>query len=312
MIILRDKVYLGQREYGLGSDIWHSGLQRTAKKYIGRGRVKLAKKLTEGVKSNILAESKNPTLIERANTLDSKRPELIKSLNQKAKEQNVLVTGQIPVLNIDEKNAFVITENIQDAGRILSNASDVLSKRAGEQILSGNYSGVISVPSSMGAAVRAHEIGHLQNKTGNSLNKFISSRNNEIIPIQNVRENLVRNNGNNQRRGLGAAFEDYINGQTVLAEEANASRNGKKLLKKSGATSDELKGADDIYETGRRTYYYPARANFLTTLRNTVQIPSRVKNKNGDWIDVRSDLLTDKERLSWNRNQHDLVWSKKK
>lgn len=308
MIILRDKVYLEQREYGLGSDIWHSGLQRTAKKYIGRGRVKLAKKLTEGIKSNILAESKNPTLIERANTLDSKRPELIKSLNQKAKEQNVLVTGQIPVLNVDEKNAFVITENIQDAGRILSNASDVLSKRAGEQILSGNYSGVISVPSSMGAAVRAHEIGHLQNKTGNSLSKFISAKSTEIAPIQEARENLVRTSGNNHRRGLGASFKDYINGQTVLAEEANASRNGKRLLRKAGATPEELEAAKVIYETGNRTYYHPARANLLTTLRNTIQIPSRVKKSNGEWVDIRTDLLTDKERMAWNRDKYNLDW----
>lgn len=51
-MIIKRKLYLEeQREYGLLSDITHSGIGRTYKKYIGRARRSIANKLEKDIAS---------------------------------------------------------------------------------------------------------------------------------------------------------------------------------------------------------------------------------------------------------------------
>ena len=50
MIVIRRS--LSERQYGVGSDLIHSGIKRTARKYIGRGRVALADRLARSASAD--------------------------------------------------------------------------------------------------------------------------------------------------------------------------------------------------------------------------------------------------------------------
>lgn len=280
MIILRDKVYLEQREYGLGSDIWHSGLQRTAKKYVGRGRVWLAKGLTKSIKSDSTKMRDAFIKADEAQAAVSRDPKILEKLKESATNEGAMV---VP-------------------GRLGMTPSRSINPNP------DNISGIITLPHDANIAEVSHEIGHLLNTKYGKRAIKTSLLDDKVRSSYNRTSNLVGAEGNNRRIGLGKVFRDWRKSRIILSEEARASSRGRKLLKEIGTPIQDMDRVRAAHNAELETYKLGGRTNWKNTLRNTVQIPSRVKTADGKWVDSRIDLLPDKERIAWNRNQYNLRW----
>lgn len=287
MIILRDKTYLEQREYGLGSDIWHSGIKRTAQKYIGRGRTKAARYISRSIESDA---RKMQDAIGRADTLGraavrDNNPILVERLKDQAVKEGAIV-----------KSGYGYTAGMTSA-RSLPEGS-----------VPPGVSGIITLPQNSYPAMVSHEVGHLLNTKGGPLAKRVSLADERVRTAYKDASDLIGSTGSNRRQGIGKTFKDYIKGRVILSEEARASKRGRNLMRKVGATPQEIKQAEAIHKAELDTYRTEANAGWKSTLRNTVQIPSRVRRADGSWVHAKIDTLPTSQRVAYNRNPEMPIW----
>lgn len=254
MIIVRDKQFtqtLEQKEFGF---------KRKAVATIGRFRRNTARKLLDSAKKDI-DKAKTAELLSK-NSPRLSNPEIDKKL-----------LGEVESRGVEVKK-------FQGEGKSVYN-----SKLNRVVYKSGNTDSL------------AHETGHVINdKNGKGLQKLITEKtNNKYGDIRKKRTSnsfryvtQVNSNGKFRteavKRGqVGQSFKksikdlkDGIIGGTIIGmEESTATKRGLNLLKKSGATKDELKTAKTNLKNSRDTYKYNTRAYNKSLLSNAINIKSR-------------------------------------
>lgn len=123
-----------------------------------------------------------------------------------------------------------------------------------------------------GDDVVSHELGHIQNAT--SLNPLKRLRN-IINNRTSIRERLSKDTdsirGDNlKKRGLGSILSKSLEDNIILGEERLANKNALEILKKAGATPEELSKAERTLNLGYETYEHATKARRNSILANTV------------------------------------------
>jgi len=123
----------------------------------------------------------------------------------------------------------------------------------------------------------AHEVGHIENSKSKGIRKLINNKANSTDTRNqfNTDLNSLMNFGNHGKSGIKTATKDYVKSLLINQEEKNASNRGLKIMKNLGASKKELEQAKEHMDKGLETYRSAGKANLFTTLKNTVQIPSR-------------------------------------
>jgi hypothetical protein len=277
-MIYRVKRFSREKSYSILTDLYHSGVKRTAKKWIGRARVNAAKpfyeKSLEQYQKGIEAEQ------EIANKVDispESKKKLRVALGQKAKELGVRINTGLPK-KIKGSHSWTMDSKVLD--RYLkeypSNHKAVRKLRksvergkASDQIVRSGNSADIEV---------GHELGHIENKKkGNFIDRVV----NAIASDPAVRTKYTNDIseiglvGNHGDRGLGSILKSVLRNTVIRKEEANATKKGLEILKSSGLTGEELKRAEKHLKEAIETYKHYGRSSALVTVGNSVNVPGR-------------------------------------
>lgn len=103
----------------------------------------------------------------------------------------------------------------------------------------------------------AHEIGHAKNSVSKN-------------PIVKRIHDSSGSELNSSDKGLYQIARHIVKNKLRINEEARASRNAMKMLKKAGATEEQLKRSRKNLDYGLETYKAGSKLDNLTVLRNTV------------------------------------------
>lgn len=148
-----------QKDYSLVSDLYHSGIKRTGKKYIGRTRVKIANALQKSIEKNELEKAKTIRDIRRPRKVN---PDIKSKLTERANKEfdTAVVSG--------DRTEITSREGYLDRFGIYRQA-------AKNEI--GNHKSVISLGSgSQNNLALAHELGHISNNDLTSETKSVIRR----------------------------------------------------------------------------------------------------------------------------------------
>lgn len=263
MIIMRQKNY---SKYTIK--------QKEFNKVLDKIRGSISKKITKSIVNDInsLPDSylflRNPKKIRSNKNLRS-------SLYKKARENG----ARISTINIGgpvttTKDTY--SRVLLDANRFPNNPKKIkrYRKRALNQGV-GKYQ--IIVPPKTGIDELSHEIGHVINlESKNPIIHKVSkiSSDPKIREKHNTDYDLIYNingPGNHKRHGIKNVLRDFIENRSILADERRASRNGIKLLKKSGVSREDIDKAKKNMKTALNIYKRKGNVNWKTTLRNTIQ-----------------------------------------
>lgn len=132
-----------------------------------------------------------------------------------------------------------------------------------------------------GPETLAHELGHVMNKEKKKLYD-IPGKYQNIISKANKKlrgdQKILMENGPDGSSKLRDAFKRFVSSKVIQAEERNASRNALKLLKKNGATKEELKKAERNLKAMGDTYKNED-IPWKHVVREKLLIPSRRMRK---------------------------------
>lgn len=265
MIILRNGITLEtieQREFGFIS------------KSLGKLRDKTIHKITKSTVDDINARNDilGDHLIKRLKFSDSTR----KGVYQEARNNNSRISSMV----LNDQPATVSNSNL-DIEKI--KRSDLLPNRKKKKliktVLKNKIGDQILIPKGTKVDVIAHELGHIQIKNSkNPILKNLDKRARKVEPNSAERlEAITINNGpgNHKRYGIKKLIRDIIDEGTIIENERLASKKGLRVLKRAGATKEELKQAKRNYKLALDTYKRRGKANVKVTLRNTLQHPDK-------------------------------------
>ena len=152
-----------------------------------------------------------------------------------------------------------------------------------------------------GIESHSHEVGHLMNDIKDNRftrkgrdNKIISKNRVSVITARNIRESIENNTTKKRNKaikrsvdllrdaekldtgtGILESFRRMSEGNAIVGEELSATRKALKILKKNGATKDELSLAKTNLGLAAKTYKEGAKIHVLNPIQNKIQIPSR-------------------------------------
>ena len=279
-MIYRVKRFSRERSYSILTDLYHSGAKRTAKKWIGRARVKAAKRfyrksleeLEKGRKAELIVKDKV------VNISPESKKKIRAATGQKAKELGVRINTKLPD-EVSGLNSWTIkSETLNDYSKQLPDNNRKVRKlkrnaRRGKSenqvILSGNNTDIEI----------GHELGHIENgRKGSIVNRVVNNVANDPEVRTGYQDNLIKMGymGNHGKSGVKASIGNVVTNKIIRKEEANATKRGIKILKDSGGlTKEELKEAKEYLDLCGKTYEHYGDALKFNTLGNTLNIPSR-------------------------------------
>lgn len=151
----------------------------------------------------------------------------------------------------------------------------------------------VSVSNDAGVEYLVHELGHAQGRVAKGKRRLIS----EADPRRLVkgktyegslsyfdeksREGIMSSGG--KKVGFKESVKDLLNNsrnsRAIIAEEDAATKAGLEMLKRHGATPEELKLAARNLEVSGDTYRHARKASLKSSLGRIIDIPSRRGNK---------------------------------
>ena len=273
MIILRTGITaetyaLSQKEFGVVSNA------------VNKLRRNLAKQLSKSIEKDINLWSNSKHISETGGIVKvpgsrKTRDNIYKTANSSDARISRLDLREDP----REVQSLIVMPN--NSANALANADDIGIRNKPRRVKKlristekGRRSNqIIILPKNKNIDLVAHEIGHVSNSTSNNpLVRKIHQKAKDIASESSRRVSMMNSlMGTHRRSGIKNVIRDILDEESLIAEEARASRKGLKLLRKSGATKEELKNAKKNYELGLNTYKGKGRANWKETLRNTIQ-----------------------------------------
>lgn len=281
------------RTFGVVSDLIHSGAKRTYRKYVGRGRKKLAGKVLESMKRD--AGALQLTSMEFDNmqktTNSALRGKLYKKgheLGAHTRNLNPSYFGQgtsfnVPISNIsgDIGNKETIDAIRFWGGNKEADKFGKVAKKFDRRRISGNLKNsetLVVHQNNAGDAILAHELGHIGNrKEGSSLAKKI--KNHDLT--SGIREKAKYVDPSNPTQNYVAkptikeAIKNKVDGLVMRAEESNASKRGLGYMKKAGYSKEDLSQAKKLLNKAGETYKHGEHLISKAPLYEKLQIPSR-------------------------------------
>lgn len=287
MIIKRDK------EFSLVGDIYHSGAKRAYKKYVGRTRRTLAKKINKSASKDLLKGVE-----EGGKMLDSSKVEN-KPIREELYREAGKNSARVHKIDIDgQRGSYIFSSSsLKKRSATGQNFKKVeIDTLEGKKTIKNSNRRVKGLNKSLklgrhdyqifntnGKEELAHEIGHAMNSKTKNLKKRLTNALANSTDVRKTLNNDVKdmiNYGGVKRSGLGSTIGTLIRNKIIESEEKNASKNAIKLLKEKGASKDEISKAKDNLKHGLNSYKYTGRAALKSNIAQTVEIPSRrVKRK---------------------------------
>ncbi len=305
---ISDGYNYAQKEGGVIQDIQHSGMKRTYKKWVGRGRKKLAEKISNQNKKLIESNQINLSKFQQLSNEETKNPKLLIKTLKDAKRE-------IPDLRIvSNKNIFgqevgdfnFTKESVKEGTKLIDSKRLKNAAKKGED--------VITLLHNTHPILAGHEIGHVEGRRMKGLGGRLARRGSSskvrqefnaalnqlaaedgltraykgVVPkgkiSQTVNEEIKKAMKENNlpyqnKTGLKAIVKQYIDGKSLLADEKIASKKAikrmKKMVERSEVTKDQLKSGKKLLDAAYGTYAPVHKLPWRTTLENTIQIPSR-------------------------------------
>ena len=280
MIILRHKLYSQfepeQREYNIISDLYYSGRKRTTKKYIGRVRRSIGDKLSKSFRNVGASEHKAERLARDLKKVDPARgnKKLSAHLLKEANDNNILVKGNNEIdsflgIPYDKRGDHIIVPNSlqrEEAKKRLDNSfmRSLMSDEEKELTSAIRHkNALINLAGNISdnPGILAHEIGHYRNSNG-----FISKR------IKKLEKELKKKKINDLKTNIARRVIEPL-------EESNANKNAIKIMKRGGATKEEIEHFKKLNKIALKTHKRTRDLDVLSGLIKKVQIPSRVDQK---------------------------------
>lgn len=257
MIILR------QKQYNILGDLYHSGVKRTGKKWIGRLRSNAALKVgKKAIKNSRTFAGKS----YQANVNDPVKISNREILDKTAKKLNANVSrGDFYGLELGStvNNKDLAGVDISSLG--VTDKDKKILKSAIRNAKSNKNGSQVFLQSDAGDEALAHELGHQLNRVSKNP---ITRKRNQISTKFRTKFNPDPTDNPNLRK-----YVKYtVLGKTIEHEEKSASKKGYKLLKKSGATKKQLEKAKENYKTNLDTYRYLRRAQSDSILANALNV----------------------------------------
>lgn len=261
-----------QKEFGVFQDIANSGFKRTYKKYGGRARKAAAEKLNKKALEHF-KEAKRAEASMYNDYISKISPETVnrskKLAGEKAKTYKARINDfgpDTPSMCMSNEDLRIIPENV-----LISRDPSRADKKFLKEINSGRIDHQIFYNKKNPVMDLVHEIGHIGNKVeGNRFQKKISS-------VSKSRRAHYNSLLNKRESGLKNALNQLFENELILRDEKNASRRGLNIMKEAGATPKELEEAKKYLKTAGKSYEHGGKHHFLSTLGNTINIPSRRK-----------------------------------
>lgn len=267
-----------ERQFNLASDLYHSGVKRTWKKYVGRGRKGLARKIDDH-----LAAVEKKSRDARAKQLDIANLKTVGDPNLRAKalleaEANgakVITSsktpGVIPLKHIDESKEL----NDVYVSQIGKTRGDDVAKEVLNAKKSDHDYAIFNNPV-YGAEGTFHEVEHVKNANGRNglFNKIISNLNSSDSGSAYRKMVKGKDDSYKTSRKLKDVWGLFKAGKVMRLEESNASRAALKSMKKSGASKENLEvakshldNAGDVYAEAGSKYWYPIKNATLGNMK---------------------------------------------
>ena len=294
------RYYLDQREFGLISNLWKKGKKKI--------RLGISTKLAKIERKN---RNKNSEVSKVMRDLENKQrvnPELSKRIQDEAERSGIGIYGDnkpIKILTlITDKNSKNVL--IRKDVKLVKKEFDMYKKELGyepegidREILDSFYKNngnIINIRGELSKnnQIAAHELGHWKNaksKKGSlkrgiyELDKLVREKpDKKFIPNENKGKtrNRIAKTGT-ILENLGKDLGEMI---IVPQEERNAWNNGIKVLKKSGASKDELQLMRDLKKKFVESYVTGLKAIKAEKYKNKIR-PVKIKNKKDDNISKR-------------------------
>lgn len=295
---------LKEKEFGVVSDLIHSGLPRTYKKYVGRARRNLGNKIGrsigkdaekfiesgENIKSADIIYNKDAgdTLYKKASELSAhiyKSPEreAINSITglpvdrvNYTRDSNTIVKGfrkQIGEQFNKFNGRYPTEEELNEIIRNLGPEDKALYKNLVE-----NRNAIVldDVAKGEKPEILAHEIGHLINKgskkgmkvdrLANSVDNNFNSYNHPLFTTNNSEQLSMKNT-------LKKSINNYIEQRRVIKNESLANKSGLSLIR-DDLNKEEMSVAKKNLKNSLNTYKYKGRMYYKEPLWRKIQIPS--------------------------------------
>lgn len=281
ILMSEEEFLLYQKEFGVVSDIVNSGIKRATKKYIGRARTALAKPFyrsavrngEEAIKKINEFASNSSSSISKQTIRNTK-----KNAGRIAGENDARIntlkganSGTLESRDWDESITKAYRENPYTK-RVIDHSKR--QRKSFRNVRSGKHKNQILYDGKRPVVELAHEVGHLDNR---KRSKFISriAENPRVRTELNKDVENLQMVGNNEKSGVKNILKQGILSPVINRDEVNATKRGLEIMRNSGATKEELKKSKEHMDNGYKSYKHWQKANLMTTIGNTINIPSR-------------------------------------
>ena len=176
-----------------------------------------------------------------------------------------------------------------------------------------------------GYAALAHEIGHIEEETSKNPIKRYKAK---LSGLDSVRGDFNRSDGkyglekdevrdsfDDGKSGIFKGILRYVKGKGIIDNEKSATNNAKRLLKKAGASKEELDKADELlskdleaYKEDVGVYWKSPIRNRILGIKPTRKLPSKDKS-NSSGISManrtkeRMKMLEERRKRILNNNK---------
>jgi hypothetical protein len=262
----RNKEILEEKEFGIPSDIFYSGFKKTYKKWFGKLRKELAESvfgLVDFIRkeiSTIEIEVKDNSLKPINNDVFERLLDYVKSLDN------------IKIIRSNAENKFDASHNIiyiKDDADIISLAHEIGHAITANFSIDEEIRDIASKNNTF-ARDKFKRLG--SNLTSNLVSKSLKMTPPERLDL--IKKGQLYNNISN-KDAFNQLKEGGVITDIVIIEETNASNIAIELLKKFGATEEELSIARKRYDLALNTYKLKSDKISTILFTNLINIKSR-------------------------------------
>lgn len=270
MIILRDKTYLEQKEFGVVEKLG---------KVINKHRSNIANKLEKDITKDLELMKDARRVRVKQPILRSKKIEA--GLKAEAESSGTLVTNA----RLDNKSSASLSKGMKrdelnnKIYETLNEDNPAALEELKSKMDSKKKSDVISYPSNASIQDLAHEVGHLKTKNLKGIkNKVANFISHKTKANDKIGETVDAEASGKGKSGLGKAAANYLRGKAIVREEINANNEGRRLLKKHGLPDKFSKNVNDSYNAGEESYKAASRIAWKSPLKNSIKPKNGRKN----------------------------------
>lgn len=249
--IKRFSCYSQQKEYGI-------------KDYFNKARIKVANVLEKSANKNDKKLKEYGQKLKELNNTTKLNPKLFKNIQRTAKNQyNTRVIKNlpepnprnriVPINNFDEndiKTAKQLVDFNKEFG--IEDPDSIKRLRYVKKLVNESKNEnkkIINLVDPVTSEALAHELGHLKLRESKIGRK-----------IDEIRKTIEKDKPKSIKQTIA-----------VLADEKLATRNGIDILKKHGATKEEIKNAKEFLNTAGKTYKEGAKSDLKKNLSNFIK-----------------------------------------